>query len=247
MVIHRGRPLLPNPKPLIDHLLENADRLHAVIKRNPIFSGPSLHFHRAALRPGASYEERIEPIYAVLASWGMHRMGAGGPKMLDFPTFRDALLKIRSDVERLAGASYKSASQTEIDELVRLASSFRVMHTGTWLVANTKVLAHLLPDLVAPIDREYTLRYVVGRKDVASRDEPVLLSHVTARFLWPAAKDPRLQSVAARWMTADESSWDSSPLKIVDNLLIAAVAEKRAQDRTARNGGTADEDGVGDA
>ncbi len=210
-------------------LIDNAEGYHRRAKENPSFGGPSLHFHHRALdrRP---IEDRVEAIYAVLASWGMHRLGTGGPKMKDFAEFRKAILDIQDEVAMFAGVTYCIATNDQVDRLVNLASSFKVMRTGTWLVASSKVLAHLLPDLVAPIDREYTLGYLTGGKGsfVAPTHEEALFRTITVQFYWEVAKDPRFNRVAHSWVRTDPASWDTSLLKVVDNLVIEARTEQRA-------------------
>lgn len=81
-------------------------------------------------------------------------MGSGGPKMRDFPEFNKAILDIQDKVAKPIGVTSRTATSDQVDRLVHVASSFKVMRMGTWLVASSKVLAHLLPDLVAPIDRD---------------------------------------------------------------------------------------------
>jgi len=36
------------------------------------------------------------------------------------------------------------------------------MNTSVGLVGNSKVLAHIFPELLSPIDREYTMQFVNG-------------------------------------------------------------------------------------
>lgn len=60
---------------LANDLALNCETYHNDYYEGKKFSGPSLHFHRRALSttPG---EIKTEMVYAVLVSWGMHRMGA---------------------------------------------------------------------------------------------------------------------------------------------------------------------------
>ena len=210
------------PEKIAD-IIAGAERYHKRFKDMPTFGGPSLHFHHRALEPGP-LENRVEPIYAVLASWGMQRMGRGGPKMADFVAFRHAILSSRTELERLSAVTFESVGRDQTDLLVDLAAGLRVMKTGTWLVANSKVLAHLLPNLVAPIDREYTLRYLTGGRGsyVAADDEEELFRTITTQFYWPIARDPNFKATARHWVSEDLSSWDTSLLKIIDNLVIGA-------------------------
>jgi hypothetical protein len=67
-------------------LLGALDTAHDAYYRAEVFGGPSLHFHLRGLEAARSqdFERFAEYVYAVLASWGMHRMGPGGSKMREF-------------------------------------------------------------------------------------------------------------------------------------------------------------------
>src|SRR6476660_1425763 len=77
----------------VSELLANADAWHEAYSRAETFGGPSLYFHRRALdtRRSPASLQHLEYVYATLASWGMHRMGAGGSKMRAFDVFRDSV------------------------------------------------------------------------------------------------------------------------------------------------------------
>jgi hypothetical protein len=65
-------------------ILANAERYHLAYYQADTFRGPSLYFHHRALqtRNSEDFLAHLEYVYATLASWGMHRMGRGGSKMV---------------------------------------------------------------------------------------------------------------------------------------------------------------------
>src|SRR5438477_9275979 len=75
-----------------DLLLTALEAAHAAYYLAEVFGGPSLHFHLKSLEAARAqdFERFAEYVYAVLPSWGMHRMG-GGPKMRDFSEFHSSL------------------------------------------------------------------------------------------------------------------------------------------------------------
>ena len=84
----------------------------------------------------------------------------------------------------------------------------------------------MLPNIVPPIDREYTLRYLRGntniRNDLAY--EWQLMKGIISEFFIPAASDSAFKAKASQWMgRTDEYPWDTSLLKIVDNLVIGST------------------------
>jgi hypothetical protein len=51
----------------------------------------------------------------------------------------------------------------------------KVSTSQTQIVAGSKFLHHLLPDLVPPIDRQYTFSFFTGQKAVYGGDRPAFL------------------------------------------------------------------------
>jgi len=84
-------------------------------------------------------------------------------------------------------------------------------------------MAHLLPNLVTPVDREYTLKFLFGRGDITNGIdiEWKKLRQVLEGFFYPIGQSSVFQPKAKEWLDLPERyKWDTSPLKIVDNLVI---------------------------
>jgi len=134
-----------------------------------LFTGPSLHFHERTLHvlrehgyaAKALQDERyVEMLYATLASWGMHRMGPGNTKLVAFTDFRRVLAENSRAITELEPYSVLDALPAKIvQRLCALAKKVRVSPARTYLVSSSKVLHHVLPQLVPPIDNEYTLSF----------------------------------------------------------------------------------------
>jgi hypothetical protein len=207
-------------------LIDRAVEAHEHYYASEVFSGPSLYFHHRALdsAEAGDLHSFAEYAYAVLASWGMHRMGRGGAKMRAFEEFRGSLAGVWPLLRDLRAAAPVSMDAATWDGLERAFRSIRCMATGTSLVGNSKVLAHAIPNLVPPIDREYTLRYLRGGTHVANNidSEWRLCRTILSEFFYPAVQDPQLSPRLQAWLTA-EYPWNTSSLKIVDNLVIGIV------------------------
>src|SRR5580765_4407861 len=78
---------------LRERIISDAAAARAEFYRAEVFGGPSLYFHECALTAARELESRAfaKAAYAVLASWGMHRMGSGGSKMVDFGFFAGSI------------------------------------------------------------------------------------------------------------------------------------------------------------
>lgn len=195
-----------------------------VFERESKFTGPSEYFHLRALRQrrgngiSALLADRLflEYVYATLASWGMHRMGPGGAKLVPFDKFASSMKAQRQLFKRMGRWSILSVGTPQVEVIWKAMDALQVSETGTKLVANSKVLHHVLPMLIPPIDRQYTLAFF-DYWDIGGRDEEIF------RYVYP-----RLQEIAARCRRVIESSvgthrWHTSPTKVLDNAVVGYV------------------------
>ncbi len=212
------------PKEKIADILDNANIYHIAFYESEIFSGPSLHFHRKALEfiNSDDWERYLEYIYATLTSWGMHRMG-GGPKMQPFDVFATSMHLLKVDIFRARHFEYENTNWLALEKIFK---GIDVMATRTRLVGNSKVMAHLMPNIVPPVDREYTLYYLKGNTNITNNSdyEWNLLKDFIKDFFIPIASDPCFKQLAYSWINnPEEYSWDTSVFKVIDNLIIGAV------------------------
>ncbi len=130
------------------------------------FTGPSIYFHlktldrlyelgSSALR--AAQDERFcELLYSTLVAWGMHAM-VSGAKMPDFEPFADSIASLAPEIDELSHYEITTLSSKDTSyitgKLWSLIARLRGSTTKSKLVANSKILHHLLPHLVPPIDR----------------------------------------------------------------------------------------------
>jgi hypothetical protein len=211
-----------------ERLLQSLDEAHAAYYRAGTFGGPSLYFHLRALEAGKTGElgRFTECVYALLASWGMHRMGRGGSKMREFEEFWASLEPLWPTILRLQKATPESLGEGDWSDLSKIFRGIRCMATGTSLVGNSKVMAHALPNLVPPVDREYTLRFLFGSGYIANDmdREWATFQTVLREFFYPVVQSMPFQKRASGWQEVRSGfRWDTSPLKIADNLVIGLL------------------------
>jgi hypothetical protein len=123
-------------------------------------------------------------------------------------------------------AAYHKVNECDWAALKKVFCGIRCMKTGTSLVGNSKVMAHLLPNLIPPVDREYTLRFLLGSGQITNGIdiEWTTLAEILDDFFYPVISTPLFQQKAVEWLAqSDRSKWDSSQLKIVDNLVIGLL------------------------
>ena len=209
-------------------LLENCEKYHGFFYKKFPFGGPSLHFHERAL--SAKGEDRIEMIYAMLASWGMHRMG-GGAKMNDYPDFKDSVLQleglIAEIVKKIAARSFS------YEDMKCVFNCIAPMKTKKKLVGHSKVLAHLFPDAVSPIDGEYTMQFVFGKgkKNLPNGfDEFEFFKQFHQNLIKPLMENDEFKKKCGTWVgmrAAGNSPWDTSLPKVIDNLIVGKISEEK--------------------
>jgi hypothetical protein len=213
-------------------LLENLDLAHTAYYRAETFGGPSLYFHQKALDAARTLDiDRFaECMYATLASWGMHRMGQGGSKMCDFSTFHDSLKVVWPLVVALQGKRPEGLAPEDWRCLKRLFTGIKCMRTATSLVGNSKVIAHALPNLVPPVDREYTLKFLYGRGEIKNDIEVewTKLEEILRGFFYAVSASAPFQKAAKDWLAQQARFvWDTSELKVIDNVVIGLMKMNR--------------------
>lgn len=150
-------------------------------------------------------------------------MGPGGSKMGEFGEFHSSLKIVWPIALSLKEKTPSSLTESDWSGLREVFCGIRCMASGTSLVGNSKVMAHLLPKLVPPVDREYTLKFLFGRGDITNGIdiEWKKLRQVLEGFFYPIGQSSVFQPKAKEWLDLpDRYKWDTSPLKIVDNLVI---------------------------
>lgn len=222
---------------LRERLLQSMDVAHTAYYRAETFRGPSLYFHLRALEAGKNgdLEGFAESAYALLSAWGMHRMGRRGSKMREFDDFKASLDSLWPAVLRLQQATPEHLGEAGWREMSEIFRGIRCMASGTSLVGNSKVMAHALPNLVAPVDREYTLRFLFGSTNVLNHLEREWdkLQMILREFFYPILREESFKLRAREWQERwAEFRWDTSPLKIADNLIIGLLKSEGVDEKT---------------
>lgn len=141
----------------------------------PVFVGPPVHFHHRTLgrlRSRGLAAILSDPddlywdyLYATLTAWGLNRLGSDSKtRLVGFDEYRDCTISHGDAILELE--PYEITQLTNADEvqsvtagLQKLIENLCVAVSPSKIVANSKALHHLLPNLVPPVDRRYTLRF----------------------------------------------------------------------------------------
>lgn len=212
----------------IQQILQKAETYHQAYYRSEVFGTPCLYFHLQALktRQDPTSTKHLEYVYATLISWGMHRLGKGGSKMRDFGTFFESIKPLKDNILK---AQIFDCNEMDEDKWAIIETIFKgiqVMDSQTSLVGNSKAMHHMLPNIIPPIDRTYTLSFLHGntiiRNDIDG--EWQLMKKIISDFFIPVATDDRFKLLANDWVNrSSEYPWDTSTLKIIDNIVVGAM------------------------
>lgn len=195
------------------------------------FSGPSLYFHLRTLECLRSHPSSVDALhsdeffdwlYATLASWGMHRMGEGMTKLKELSQIKTSVRAQVATIEKLHPLRLTDLSDVAFQPVLRqlwlLVSAFDVSIAKANIVANSKVLHHILPNLVPPIDRTYTYKFFYNRNTLSIPEEDAF-GEMLSRLHKVAVMNKKILEVTVR------SGWNSSQTKILDNALVGYVIE----------------------
>jgi hypothetical protein len=152
-------------------------------------------------------------------------MGKGGSKMQRFDVFRRSIEPLQSRLVEAQRFDFREMNVQKWTLIKEIFQGLKVMASGTSLVGNSKVMHHMLPNIVPPIDREYTLWYLLGNKNLKNNldGEWYLMKEIIANFFIPVVSDHEFGLIANGWIARkDDFPWDTSCLKIVDNLIIGS-------------------------
>jgi len=217
------------------------------------FGGPSIYFHVQAIKEQETdflSDRHIEMIYATLASWGMHKMGdteITKAKMVEFPEFKQSIIKHHDPLQQLSSLRMDLCSQEHygkhIDDLEQIYYTLKVSIAEATIVAHSKTLAHILPNLIPPIDRQHTIRFFTQEnKDFFTKSgkyRPVNPPQgIVTQFVDFKKYCCRMKILFDRCehqlFTIDKETFNTSFPKIMDNLIMAFVKDVSKPGKTAR-------------
>ena len=167
----------------------------------------------------------------------MHRMGATSTKMVEFSEFKMSVLENRTILEKLKSKSMARLSTSGYAEMLNSLDtafkSLKVSKSKAMIVAHAKTLAHILPNLIPPIDRQYTIRFFTqDHSKFFGKDGkytavliPENKDHQLEQFKDYALRIHRLHEKcsAKHLLKIDAAIFNTSVPKIMDNLIMCYV------------------------
>jgi len=165
--IKQYKKIIKNFKDNLNDISSNLEYfLDKTVKVGIDFGGPSVYFHKKALLERKNDflgDNHLNMIYAVMPSWGMHRMGTKGAKMEEYNIFEKEIIKNKDEIIELKDKNIKNVNINNIAKLI--TEKIHVSKSNSFLVSSSKVLHHILPNIISPIDRNYSIRFMKKNKN----------------------------------------------------------------------------------
>lgn len=213
-------------EPNVKTLVENIPRWIDAFNKHGYRGGPSLYFYQRVMsrRKAKSINELlnkgenfIELMYATMGCWDMNTRRA---KMKDFDVFENNLVNIKELCKNLSGYSLDNILEENMatvkKSLGNLYDELDFMISKARLVANSKILHFVLPDLVMPMDRN-TLAFFFSNS-TESKNKFLKIFECTCEV----AREIDLKTYL-------DQNWNLSITKVIDNAIIGSR-------QVARNG-----------
>jgi hypothetical protein len=203
--------------------------------------GQSLFFHKKIINflrelqqmPNFNYNQLLtnqnflEYLYATLATWGIHSMRR--PFMINFEEFSQRLQGIAENLDIIRNITLENVEEigNHQQDILNLFNGIRITTANTILVANSKLLHHLHPDLFPPVDRQYIFRYFyvpnINAKNIninPREKEPIYFWEILMEY---SQFYQRNRNLVDEIMNENQTGTETSVPKVIDNLVIGLV------------------------
>ena len=210
----------------MDDLGENIEKYVSEANNSGRPDSPARHFHIATISRMRTigleniFDDTLyfEYLYATLTAWGMDSRGA---KLKGFEKFFRNIRSARDQIMKLKIYSLASLAEQEAETYVKVVHdiwqvilTMDIAQGKSQLVTGSKTLHHLLPDLVPPIDREYTLKFFFDRKTITKNVEADFVQVLTNYTYIYGLSEESIQGIVGN------NPLNTSVTKVIDNAII---------------------------
>lgn len=154
----------------------------------------------------------VELLYVTLTAWGMNSRKA---KLSEFDIFENTILSHKEDFDKLKDKKIISLDNDCLLVLNNLFVELELVASDVPLVTFSKAMHFILPELIGPIDRRYTITFFDGYQHIDKDKESQFFQFMQIHTKYAAfAKKVDLSSYI------NKDSWNRSIPKIIDNIII---------------------------
>lgn len=159
-------------------------------------------------------------VYKTLCAWNMNQRAA---KLKSASKLADAVRGFAKEVECLCNYHFEKLHEEDLSNALSLLEPIFVglkpMDSASQLVGTTKLLHFILPQLVMPMDRKFTMNFFYGHSIYSSdvKEEFKTFKNIYFKF-YELAKNFNITSDD---LTAN--SWNTTVPKLLDNAIIGKM------------------------
>jgi hypothetical protein len=149
-------------------------------------------------------------------------MGRQKAKVGEFNDFVESFREVAPAVARLWTLRITDVPADDVDDVAQgvweIIACLQVSTSRTRVVAGSKALHHVLPDLVPPIDRQYTFRFFTGQMSVSHGEQAAFLEWFP--LLCEIGRVRRVEIDAA---VTRGGFMATGPAKVIDNAIMGFI------------------------
>lgn len=163
----------------------------------------------------------LELMYVTLVAWNMNMRAA---KMVSLDLFSESIQGFRKNISRLEDIELQLLSEDEFEKVLQrvepIFMGLKVMKSESNIVGVSKTLHFLLPRLVPPMDRRYTMNFFYGHNNYKSGDKEFTSFSILLREFYKISKKLNLKI-----KDTDNVLWNTSVPKLIDNAIIGYISK----------------------
>ncbi len=217
----------------VNRLIEQFDKCVEIFGRRNLFTGPSVYFHNKTLEIRKRYitpcdvlqdDLFFDYLYATLTAWGLHRMGPGATKLTEIEELKASFRKQKEQIRTLQSFEIDNIPDNKGDYVTSILwdilYKLQVGVGETKIVAGSKALHHLLPNLMPPIDGEYTLKFFYNNRGTAlNQGDETAFKEIYPYFC-------QIASTCAKKIEKHIGhGMNTSKTKVIDNAIVGFVLQ----------------------
>lgn len=206
----------------IDELCRNVDLYLDYFEKSCPFGLEQLRLHLqtvnlryklGSVSAAVTNDKFIRSLWKTLIAWGLNARGA---RLLSLEEFREVLLKNK---DKISAWEDKRIDETNLavedvaEGLWELINHVRVSRAYNPIVSGSKTFHHLLPELVPPIDREYTRPFFKFWSQYFQNEPRSVFIYIWKKFAFIANKVDLRQYIR-------RTDWNTTITKVIDNAII---------------------------
>lgn len=171
-------------------------------------------------------DDFFETLYKTLKAWNMNQRGARLKTLTDI---KHSILNLKRDICELYDYELSTLRESQLEKILnklkKIFFNLQPMQSKTQIVGTSKLMHFLLPNLVMPIDRTYTLKFLSPNsnswKDINAEFDEFEKVFIT---FYKLAKRFNLTA-----HDTNDQTWNTSVPKIIDNAIIGVQKFKNKE------------------